>query len=80
MKLHGLMEMIIQHDFECIEVVKTVVDFLVGVRKVFPHKRERETQSVGIESVNLVMILKVVMVGCGYDGFLYRVVHGCLCR
>ena len=46
----------------------------------FPHKRERETQSVGIESVNLVVILGVVMVSCGYGGFLHREVHGCLCR
>ena len=36
LKLHGLMEMIVHHAFECIEVVKTVVDFLVGVRKVVP--------------------------------------------
>ena len=46
----------------------------------FPRKRERETQSVGIESVNLVVILWVVVVGCGYGGFLHRELHGCLCR
>ena len=36
LKLHGLMEMIVHHAFEGIEVVKAVVDFLVGVWRVFP--------------------------------------------
>ena len=46
----------------------------------FPHKRERETQSVGIESVIVVVIHGVVMVGCVESGLLHREVHGCLCR
>ena len=44
----------------------------------FPHRRERKTQSVGIESLSVVVILGVVMFSCG--GFLHREVHGCLCR